>query len=411
MPTTLYPSADEFIALSSGDIVPVPFFDVTQEVLGTLGRLDLTLANSTTLRAYAGTGADKAAMGVGGQLRVVTANVEQSMPGGSAAGRYTIYVTTGATEISGDEDSTDYTWQLAIVKEGGSPPATPYHKVVGYLDYSGTAITRLVQTFGRRDDAPHAAVSPSVNVPALEAIMPASSTANPFQVAVGTSPVFTVGPTGAVTAMAGITATNIALSKNDRTALTLPGAAAGMTLGGDTQFYRAEANVLATPGSIAAGGYVQANQSAYVGGVLHFGISGGTSFDAQLERGSAANTLKTPGTFQVGANLGLTTNTGALLFGTTGDTNLYRASAGVLKTDGELIVAGGLKVTGETSYVGGTLGFFGATAVSQRAGWGTPSPPGGAFRTPLTYSATLKNVIDKVETLITDLRAYGLLGA
>lgn len=405
-----YPTPDELIQLHHADPVPAAFFDVTQEVLGTLGRLDLTLANATTLKANAGPGADKAGMGIKGQLRFVTANVEQSMPGGSAAGRYNIYVTTGATLIAGEEDTTDYSWQLAIIKEGGGAPGTAYFKLVGYLDYSGTAITRLVQIFGRRDDAPKAAVSPSVGVPALEAIMPASSTANPIQALVGGTPVFSVGPTGALAITSGLTAANAALGKNDRNALTLTGAAAGMTLGGDTQLYRSAANLLATPGSLAAGGFLQANQDAFVGGVLHLGAFGGTLFDTQLER-TAVNTLKTPGVLQVGGNLALVSNTGALLFGAAGDTNLYRSAAGVLKTDGQFVVAGGLTITGSTAYEGTAFGIFGVTPIGRRTGWGAPSPPGGAKRTPLMYGSTFANLIDEFETLKADLMAYGWLGA
>lgn len=405
------PTTDEFFPLHLGDPVPVAYFDATQEVLGSLGRLDLTLANTTTIKANAGTGPDKAGMGIGGALRFNTAAVEQSMPGGSGSGRYSIFVTTGVTALSGtEEDATDYSWQLAIIKEGGGNPGTAHFKLVGYLDFDGSKITRVVQMFGRRDDAPKAAVSPSVNVPGVESIMPAAAVANAFQASVGGSQVFAVGPSGAITITAGLNATTAALSKNDRSALTLTGSAAGITFGGDTQFYRSATNLLASPGSLALGGFFQANQEAFLGGKVWFGPSGGATFDTTIERISAA-VLKTQGTWQVGGNLALTSNGGALLFGASGDTNLYRAGVGVLKTDGELVVGGGVKVTGETSYVGGTLGFFGASPVSQRVGWGSPSPPGGAFRTPLTYGSTMKQVIDYLSTLASDLRAYGLLGA
>jgi hypothetical protein len=47
----------------------------------------------------------------------------------------------------------------------------------------------------------------------------------------------------------------------------------------------------------------------------------------------------------------------------------------------------------------------------QSAGWGTPTPPGGTYKTPLTYASTQNNIVDYVDTLATTLKAYGILGA
>jgi hypothetical protein len=102
-----FPTTDEGIPVNYGDPVTVSFFDGIQDHVGTVGRLDLTLANATTVRALAGPGANKSSVGISGAWRWNVANVDQGMPGGAEAGRYSIYVTGGPYTISGVDDTTD----------------------------------------------------------------------------------------------------------------------------------------------------------------------------------------------------------------------------------------------------------------------------------------------------------------
>jgi len=126
---------------------------------------------------------------------------------------------------------------------------------------------------------------------------------------------------------------------------------------GDTNLYRSAASTLKTDGGFLAGlalaSYYGAAQQIALGSVSgNAGIQFGSAADTNLYR-SAADILKTDDQFQSGnaivANVGAAWQTtlggggtgfATVYFGSANDTNLYRSSAGVLKTDGSLIVPG-----------------------------------------------------------------------
>jgi hypothetical protein len=236
----------QMLPVGYGDPLPEAFVDSTQEVLGTLGRLDLTLASATTIRALAGAGADEAAMGIGGALRWVTANVDRAMPAGGA-GRYDVYVTTGATTISpGDPptDTTNYAWDLAIVAQPSVAPSgggVAYAKKVGYLDWSGAAITRLVQTF---DGTAGMTFGGDVTLyrDGADVLRTDDNFWAAFNVAaqVGSAGQSTIGGVG-------------------------PASQAGLLLN-DATLYRAGAGLLRTPGSLTVDGTLTAGALAYTSG-------------------------------------------------------------------------------------------------------------------------------------------------
>lgn len=98
--------------------------------------------------------------------------------------------------------------------------------------------------------------------------------------------------------------------------------------------------------------------------------------------------------------------------GTNGHFRLYADPSAVgtgVATAG--LGVGALFVQGAFAHRGGLFGVFNTAPAAQSAGWGTPSPPGGANKTVLTYESTLKNVIDAFETLKLALTGYGILGA
>lgn len=360
------PGTQQFIELAYGDPAPEAFFDLTQEVLGTLGRLDLTVVNATTIRARAGAGADEAGMGIGGALRFIDANVDRAMPGGAAAGRFDVYVTSGPTTIepgSPPVDTTDYSWDLAIVASGAAAPATAYSKLAGYLDWNGAAITRLVQTFGRRDDAPVAAVSGAVTVPAIEAIMPAAATAPAIRAQVGLTEVFRVGADGSVVATGGVSSASMTVSAAGSGAVTITAADGGLTLGGDVNLYRRQANVLGTDDNVwatlnVAAGVGSASQTTT--GSVGPGATAGVLMNDVVVYRRAAALVGIDAGLSLGANLALRTDTGALVLGAAADTNLYRGGANQLRSDGSLALVGGLTV-------GGTLGVTGASTLASLA--------------------------------------------
>ena len=84
------------IELDPGDVAIAPFFDATQEFIGAAGpSFYLTVLNSTTLRAVAGTGNAQNAVAVEGRYRYRQSNLDVVHPGGSA-GVYGVWVTATA---------------------------------------------------------------------------------------------------------------------------------------------------------------------------------------------------------------------------------------------------------------------------------------------------------------------------
>jgi hypothetical protein len=235
----------QHVATDYGQAAQETFFDAVQEVLGTQAEVNLTLLNATTVRAVAGSGADQSGLGVGGALRWRTSNRDVSHPTG-AAGTFDVWAVASALSItpgSPPTDTTDYSWDLAIVRQGDPQPGNAHKRKIGYTVWSGSAITKLVQTAGRRDDAPISPTSAVGSVSAVDAAMPAGATAAPIRATVGGSEVFAVSPTGALTSV-GMTVTGTAgivasgAGGKDTLALSSTGLDTGLTIGGDVTFYR-----------------------------------------------------------------------------------------------------------------------------------------------------------------------------
>lgn len=452
--------------MTYGDPLPEAVVDATQEVLGTLGRLDLTVADAVTIRALAGPGAEEAGMGVGGALRWIDANVDRAMPAG-AAGRFDVYVTSGPTTIapgSPPTDTTDYSWALAIVAQGGAAPATAYAKRVGYLDWNGMAITRLVQTFGRRDDASIMPTAPTGDVSAVDARSPAGAAAPPIRAQVGLAEVFRVNADGSTVQAGAITAPSIGVT-GGAGAVGLANAGT-ITWGADVDLFRQQTDVLRTHDNIWAdynmtSGYGSAGQTtiggvgagaaagilmndvswyrgavgridsaagARLGGNLSFSADGaavvfGAAGDANLYRG-AANVVRTDGSLRavvdVRARDGAAAQTtlgavgpggeSGVLLGTAGDTSLYRAAPNVLRTDDALVVEGAATLDGALDHNGATVGFFGVAPVARPAArtltnWASP---GSALRAIDHANWTTAQLFDFVMTMAYDLQQLGL---
>lgn len=95
-------------------------------------------------------------------------------------------------------------------------------------------------------------------------------------------------------------------------------------------------------------------------GKVSIGAGGATAVDTNLYR-AAASSLKTDGNFSsggtvianaaTGSQVNLLSQTGvaAIQFGSAGDINLYRVSSGVLKSDGTINAGAGLEVTGQSA--------------------------------------------------------------
>lgn len=114
----------------------------------------------------------------------------------------------------------------------------------------------------------------------------------------------------------------------------------------DTSLYRSAAGTLKTDGVFTAGSVVYANNAAaataqvwvgqYGGNVPYAGLTFGG--DTYLWR-TGIGGLRADGAFDVGGQLWMFSNTAKLLFGSGGDTNLYR-EGGVLATDNVLRLKG-----------------------------------------------------------------------
>jgi hypothetical protein len=140
---------------------------------------------------------------------------------------------------------------------------------------------------------------------------------------------------------------------------SFPAITFGLGAGADTNLYRAAPNVLKTDDDFASALSIVANagganqvQVGSANALIYFG----NAYDTNLYR-SAANTLKTDDQFaaslDIYSRLGAASQVligdwggnAAILFGSGFDTNLYRASAGVVKTDNALQVGGNAYIT------------------------------------------------------------------
>jgi hypothetical protein len=90
-----------------------------------------------------------------------------------------------------------------------------------------------------------------------------------------------------------------------------------------------------------------------------------------------------------------------------GDVNLYRVAANQLKTDDALVVTGALTMSGALDHNGTSLGFYGAAPKARQTGW-TATTQNNRNADAATAIAGLQDV---VQTLVADLKAYGLLAS
>ncbi len=95
-----------------------------------------------------------------------------------------------------------------------------------------------------------------------------------------------------------------------------------------------------------------------------------------------------------------------ITFGT--DTNLYRSAADTLKTDDKLLIAGELELDGALNHDGSTVGFFGATPVSQSAGWSVNNE--ATLKSYDANATSINEMADVLGTLIEYLKTTGILG-
>lgn len=188
----------------------------------------------------------------------------------------------------------------------------------------------------------------------------------------------------------------------------------GGTTAPDTNFYRLAGGVLATDTDIEMrAGSAYRIRFGYIAQVNAGGVLFGSTYDTYLYR-SAAGVLATDGQFRAVSDLYAQAGTAAqvrvgsesgfagLVLGSAADTDLYRLSAGVLKTNGDFQVAG--KITGNGSVPpGGSSGqvLAKSSGTDYAAGWVTPSSGGNPVYTasglPLTIGGaanTLNNLLN-----------------
>lgn len=191
-------------------------------------------------------------------------------------------------------------------------------------------------------------------------------------------------------ALVGDTAFRVRLSGEANNRFYMDGAGtqnwgAGGASAPDTSIWRYGPAIMASSGSLyLPNGYIQtgsaAGAAAYFGGITYFGPTGTAGpWDVNLYR-TSANILRTDDHFQagnftadnqvfVGSNgkeaihVTPTTGTPGITFG--GDTNLYRATANILKTD-------------DWFEISGNVGFYGRAATAINA---TPFTNGAAVST------------------------------
>jgi hypothetical protein len=355
--------------LNSGDVFPASLLDALEEYVSTLAaNIVLSQTSTTAVKVAGGTGNGQAALGISssataGVWRYITADATASHPGG-AAGTYDVLAIASANDFAGagDTDNTDYRFGLQIVAAGGSgsgtlfgKPVTAWRKI-GIVEWSGTAITNVTQLVGPDKSA---VITPTAPL----------ASATPF-IARGT------------------TAQTAPLAKfQDVSQATLVQVAADGKVqfgsAADTNLYRSAAGVLKTDGALDAASYKVAGvvlASTHLSDSASLARLAGPTFtgtvtvptlavsgsgktmvtladtgaqlsgltiggDTNLYR-SAADSLKTDDTFRSALDQvardgaatqvtsGAVSGNAGFLLGSSGDTNLYRSAAGVLKTDG-----------------------------------------------------------------------------
>lgn len=126
-----------------GSALPQDFLDTIQEMLGTYISPNATVnvLSDTIVQIPAGSDNDQVTLAINGHWRYNTLAANATHPGG-AAGTYTLWATGTANSFTvgpPEVDSTNYAFSLAIT--GGSAPATPLFRQIGYVEWDGSRIT------------------------------------------------------------------------------------------------------------------------------------------------------------------------------------------------------------------------------------------------------------------------------
>ena len=361
------------ISLNNGDIAIEPFFDATQEVLGSAApNFRIAIFNSTTLKLTAGADNDQQSIAINGKYRYRTSDTTAAHPGGSA-GTHTVYVTAAANNFSGAPptvDSTDYNFGL-VIKTSGTPTGVALYRSVGAVDWDGTKITAFRQSVGSRSDGdPLFATAPIATVSPLQVKGAASQSASlaSFSNSSGT-PVIQLNVDGSA-AFAGL----------------ISAAASGITFG-DANLYRSAADTLKTDDSFVAGGSLTINAANNADGMILTNRS-------LVSFRSSASTIATLGVTSGGILEVTQTSNGTAAIQSGNDLKLRPGSS-----SGTLMLA---------QTVNEKVGFFGSAGTIQTTGWSVTNGSGDkVFDASATSINELANVVG---SLVTALKGHGLLG-
>ena len=130
------------------DVFPAGFLDALTEFLGSYASATFVLDKSagTTVRVQAGSGNAQVALAINGQWRFISSNVTATVPGGTGAGVYPIYVTSQANNAAQEDAGTfDYSFGLKLVTAPTGTGAETISRTVGTFTFDGTAITAIQQ--------------------------------------------------------------------------------------------------------------------------------------------------------------------------------------------------------------------------------------------------------------------------
>ena len=145
-------------------------------------------------------------------------------------------------------------------------------------------------------------------------------------------------------------------------------------------------------------------------GGVPLGVRGFASQTANLVQVGSSSSATDRLTLDAAGQLALpvTGSSGGIRIG--GDTDLYRSAADTLRTPDSLVVDTNLTVSTDVSLAGasGKVGFYGTTPVVQSSAYTTTNVT--TDRTFNADSTTLNEMADVLGTLISDLKATGIIG-